>query len=68
MNLRQCLQCDLEEYPYDEDKLNQFCQEHGFIGWYECEPYYLVANIGTKDISGMLYLNSMECSSSLVIC
>ncbi|KAJ7388399.1 rab32, member RAS oncoprotein [Desmophyllum pertusum] len=26
--------CDLEEYPYDEDKLNQFCQEHGFIGWF----------------------------------
>ena len=28
------LQCDLEDYPYDEEKLNQFCQEHGFIGWY----------------------------------
>ncbi|KAL9953175.1 hypothetical protein ACROYT_G040548 [Oculina patagonica] len=26
--------CDLEDYPYDEDKLNQFCQEHGFIGWF----------------------------------
>lgn len=25
--------CDLEDYPYDERKLNQFCQEHGFIGW-----------------------------------
>ncbi|KAM7447278.1 rab32 [Porites harrisoni] len=25
--------CDLEDYPYDEEQLNQFCQEHGFIGW-----------------------------------
>ncbi|XP_068681556.1 ras-related protein Rab-38-like [Montipora foliosa] len=25
--------CDLEDYPCDENKLNQFCQEHGFIGW-----------------------------------
>ena len=27
------LQCDLKEHPYDEERLNQFCQEHGFIGW-----------------------------------
>ncbi|XP_058946760.1 ras-related protein Rab-38-like isoform X2 [Pocillopora verrucosa] len=26
--------CDLKEHPYDEERLNQFCQEHGFIGWF----------------------------------
>ncbi|PFX25447.1 Ras-related protein Rab-32B [Stylophora pistillata] len=26
--------CDLKDYPYDEERLNQFCQEHGFIGWF----------------------------------
>jgi len=35
-------QCDLEDYPYDERKLNQFCQEHGFIGWYVYYPFFVV--------------------------
>ncbi|EDO36757.1 predicted protein [Nematostella vectensis] len=26
--------CDLEDYPVDEEKLDQFCQNNGFAGWF----------------------------------
>ena len=29
------LQCDLEAATIDREKLDAFCREHGFIGWFE---------------------------------
>lgn len=29
-----CPQCDIETASVDEEQLNKFCEENGFIGWF----------------------------------